>query len=280
MPVISDLHGRVWVGPVYGYNSGIVSTAIARIYTPEGFVIASDGRKTRSDTNAILSESEQKIFPIDEATRQLAYALSGAVQLTHSDTDEVLFDYIVEASAAVAGIKAKQPRSLYHYAEALGDKIAQSAGRIVTRSGEIDASVEGSDVHVSIDGYYDGRPKRASVRFINHTSRAPDVEVSTDELFPGHLLGFGSPELFSLVPSGDSRFAKYRVIPKDPERVTLSEAVLMARKMIEAHMDPEAEKLFPANFACTGGKIQVAAITFQDGFHWVDYANNFAKSQA
>src|ERR1039457_7383111 len=54
-----------------------MSTAIARIWTSDGFVVAADGRQTNSLTREVMTDSAQKIFPVEHPHRKLAYAIAG-----------------------------------------------------------------------------------------------------------------------------------------------------------------------------------------------------------
>jgi hypothetical protein len=279
MPFFADRYGSVWTPSDCLYNCS-VSTAIARIYTPEGFVIASDGRKSRSDTNAVLSDSEQKIFGIEQPNRRLAYALSGAIQLTHKDTDEILFDYLVEAEAAFQKLALERPKSLYHYTYRAAEEIAEAAERSVAPvRDELDASIEGSEAYIFIDGYYDTRPKRTTITFKNHVHGPLETTVITNELYPGRFIGYGSPEVLRLLNTDDIRFARYHIDAERPEDVTLALAIQMGVNVILAHNDPEAHKIDPKTCAAIGGTIRVAMVTLSQGFQWVDHASTSAMSQ-
>lgn len=95
-----------------------MSTAIARIYTPEGFVVAADGRAYDPDNRMVISDSVQKIFPIEQSRRRLAYALAGTAGLTRKNSPEVVFDFVSETAKAVEALAETRPRSLRHYATA------------------------------------------------------------------------------------------------------------------------------------------------------------------
>lgn len=86
--------GQICEAPFLKFDS--MSTAIIRIYTREGFVVAADGRRRRHRPTgdwAILSDSVQKIFPIEEEGRSLAYAMAGAAQIA-GEAGQILFDLL------------------------------------------------------------------------------------------------------------------------------------------------------------------------------------------
>src|SRR5690242_9871498 len=71
-----------------------MSTAIVRIYTQEGFVIAADGRRRRTRDWKIISDHVQKVFPVVEPGRSIAYAMTGTTQIP-AENEEILFDFIL-----------------------------------------------------------------------------------------------------------------------------------------------------------------------------------------
>jgi len=74
-----------------------MSTAIVRTYTPEGFVIAADGRVRNEDGNVVRDQA-QKIFPIGgNNIRYLAYSISGTAGIPSRDATEVAFDFGLSA---------------------------------------------------------------------------------------------------------------------------------------------------------------------------------------
>src|SRR5262249_6568102 len=78
-PTIGDL-----IIPPLLHQAGCIPmpTAIARVYTNEGFVIAADGRSFNHKTQEPHNENTQKIFPIQvSADIQLAYSIAGFVEI-------------------------------------------------------------------------------------------------------------------------------------------------------------------------------------------------------
>ena len=87
-------------------------SAIAVIYTRDGFVLAADGRRSLDDdatesAQFLLSDMVQKIFPVEDRDRTLAYAITG---LAGSDDGE--FDTYVEAAKQTERLSNLEFRNL------------------------------------------------------------------------------------------------------------------------------------------------------------------------
>jgi hypothetical protein len=266
MPFFGDRCGELWPPPSCRYIS--MPTAIARVYTSEGFVIAADGLKTRSDTGMVASNSERKIFEIEQPGRCLAYAFAGAVQLTSQDSDEILFDFIARTKEAADRLAKERPRSLWHYTERLAEEIEASLDLVKEASGTFDPALESQQTYILMDGYYGKHPKRLSVTFKHHAHEPAEVNIAPDNFFPGQPIGYGSEALLRLLNSQDPAFAAYYVSPQDPNNVTLAEAVQIAANRIRAHRDPEAIKIDEKACSAVGGILHIATITYTGGFQW------------
>jgi hypothetical protein len=241
-----------------------MSTSIVRIYTPEGFVIAADGRNYDLETKRKVSDSVQKIFPIEQPGRRLAYAISGTAELTPQGSTEIVFDVLAAIHASVETLAEETPRSLWHYAQALSERLVElpeHAQRVL--SGNEAPTI------IFFDGYYDGRPKRAHVALF-YDGQVP--EVSIDELHPGHPIGVGSNEIIQVLADKDGTLAKYRAPAMDvrPENRTLSDAIDVARSWTAAHCGPEAESISPLCVAI-GGEVRMCTLTFRAGVQWIPY---------
>src|SRR6266568_644651 len=99
-----------WIGDLVDVGEGRfvgnrirvpMSTAIVRTYTPDGFVIAADGRARRAEDGKVETEKIQKIFPIGgSSSRFLAYSISGAATIASRDATEVAFNFVAEIKRA------------------------------------------------------------------------------------------------------------------------------------------------------------------------------------
>jgi hypothetical protein len=243
-------------------NPEDVSTAIVRIYTPGGFVVAAEGRKYEYEKKIVVSDISQKIFPIEEGETRLAYTIGGTVQLT-TPNDEVVYDITAAIHSAIDQLVPSEIKSLWHYGEALSKAIQELPPEAVS-------VVIGTEVPtmISFDGYYKGKPKRATVRMF-YDGQEP--EVSVDRLRVGYPLGSGSMAVIvalltggrpELLASYRSSFAEFQY-----ENVTLSQAIEVAKSMVAAQCDPEALKLDPMCIAM-GGHIHLCTVT-PDAFRWI-----------
>src|SRR5690349_6986057 len=69
-----------------------MSTAICRIYTKDGFLIAADGRM-RCSADGSINDATQKIFPFEQE-RTLSYCCFGLVRLGSAEQEgEIVFDF-------------------------------------------------------------------------------------------------------------------------------------------------------------------------------------------
>ncbi len=255
-----------------------MSTAIVRTYTPDGFVIAADGRARNNETGAIITENAQKVFSL--GNRFLAYAFAGAVKLgpPHIDSDEVVFDLAAEVRASVEAISPRRYRNLNAYATRIAKGVqrslerAESGGKIEYPKQSVLSPAEcGCTIaNVFVDGYFDTIPSRIKVRLYHYAGRLADPEVFSEKLNQGTPLLHGSVDVADLVPQ-DSRFARYRMLPQRPfhESADLAAAINISKCYIEAFSGPEALEVDEAFCSGIGGHIHIATVTPRGGFQWV-----------
>src|SRR4051794_36373487 len=93
-----------------------MSTAIISTYTPDGFVIAADGRTCRDDDLSIVSDTTQKIFPAQDRAGVVACSMAGTVGLTANGSDEVVIDLYQETVMITASLADRESKNLYGYA--------------------------------------------------------------------------------------------------------------------------------------------------------------------
>jgi hypothetical protein len=249
-------------------------TAICRVHTREGFVIAADGLKTRHDDDGrivgAITENAQKIFPIDG--RQIAYSLTGIYALTPLGSEEVVFDFESEIPKCARALAEKDPPTMYHYVEKLCSLLRQSLGRVKRHrrnvyfpSGDQTEPPGATIVRIFFDGYYKGEADRMYARFFHENQKLRTL-VLQDDFY--RMRGSGSLEVVELARGGDPRFAKYR-IPANSflKNATLSDAIQIAKNCILAQCDPEARKVDEICSAI-GGNVHIATITHASGFQW------------
>lgn len=240
-----------------------MSTTIVRIYTSQGFVVGADGRKYNPDLKEKVDDSVQKIFPIQQPGRQLVYALSGTVDLTPKNSTEVIFDIAAEIDRMVNILAGVRLKSLWHFAGALSEQLTEMPDHAKQAvNGDENPTI------IYLDGYYDGRPKRALVK-IFYDGQVP--EVTTEELPHGYQIGCGSQSIIeTLSNEADNRLAKYRT-PSwqvDYKDRTLSDAIEIAKCWLSSHCSEEAVTIDPACITMGGRKL-ISTITRTDGVRWL-----------
>jgi hypothetical protein len=267
-------YGKLYRGPDWSLDP--MSTAIARIYTPEGFVIAADGRECMGDQ--ILREDAQKIFKAEYARGCLAYSLGGTSRLHQIDEPEtVLFDFVEAATEVFRELSSRDlPKS---DDEALdGDWLLsrlirnsmrprimeakqQRAGRLNS-----DSPLRDHRSYIFMDGYYDGNPFSARVVFHHHGAEGNETaaKVLTDDL--DDIYQFGAAKVLIRLDTETDMFSEFRPTKYRGVR-TLQEAIRVADNRIQAQCSPIARKIDPIS-STMGGFSHIASVT-RDGFTWV-----------
>lgn len=259
-----------------------MATAIFSTFTPDGFVIAADGRASRSRDNSIASDTEQKIFELRDQAGVVACSFKGAVVLTPTeDCDEIALDLRTECIEVAASVAGRSSRNLYGYATRLSIAVnasieaAQTSGAIEKLDSSAVPAIAGqigdTIAYFLLDGYYHGRACRAHIRFSHSDQRLNDPTIETP---PADIeYHFGSPVVNKLLfETDDKRFAPYRV----PEPTNMQEMILRAKGFIDAHSNApgilrpeewsELDKMICNGI---GGRIHMAIVD-PNGFRWVD----------
>jgi len=256
----------------------LVSTAIVRMYTPAGFVIAADGRVC-DDNNVVISDATQKIFAIENDQRVLAYSFTGSAKLTPEDSDEIVFDFVAEAAKVVQDLATRKSKNLYGYAVRLSVAInallsdGKKTGRIPTfpTQGRPEPDERGVSIcRIFLDGYYNGLASRVQIRFGHEDQKVAEPMIFTDKIQAWDSRTVGSQFVRELLlDRSDKTFEAYRVTPEQfPD--ALSYAVATARSHIQAHGDPAALALDAEVCRGIGGHIHIATVTPDRGFQWVE----------
>lgn len=257
-------------------------TAIVRTYTNEGFVIAADGRKTKTQDGSVVvvSDATQKIFPVVGQAQSLAYAIAGTVQFTPKDSDEIVFDLIAEISNASQEFASRRSRNLAGYStrlcRAVNARLAhvQKTGKpfrypedAVPLPGEHGRTI----AHVFLEGYSGAAPARVRARFCHEDQKLLEPEIITGELAAGCPMVYGPGDVTNLLfKTEDPRFAVYRRKTLLRRDMTMSESIEIAKSYIGACCDPEALKIDEKACSGIGGRIHIATITAKNGFQWVE----------
>jgi hypothetical protein len=238
-------------------------TAIVSIYTPEGFVIAADGRELQMETKTVVNDSVQKIHPVSHPQGELAYSFAGTDKITPRGSGEVMFDFIHETLQATDVLAARRYKSLWHYAEALRDILWPLPEQARQALSTFESSPQ--ETMIFLEGYHDGRPKRVRLTFFNDGLQEPEVSA---DFKSGTVLGVIPEKVANILDrvTGHGPLAAYRARLNGIE--TMSEAIKTSQKVVAALKDPEALQIDP-RCEGIGGHVHVCKITFTDGFQWI-----------
>lgn len=249
-------YAEVWIPPNYCIQ---MPTVISSVPTAEGFVIGSDGRACGLD-NEIVSDEVQKIFAVEKPGVRLAYGLFGTAKIGN-EIDGILFDFESQVPRAIEQIG--NPRNWWEFLSALAKELTNALRKVrVGLRNELDPE---SMTVITMGGFYGRFLKLGDIQFCY---RDADTDGEPRNYQQGFSFPWGSIKLFDLMNDGDPRFAQYA----QPSRVglrTLADGVERVRKDVLLHYDSEARRLDEKVCPRIGGRIQIATVTFADGFRWV-----------
>jgi hypothetical protein len=261
-----DFYMEYGIGPV----AIDMSTAILRMYTPQGFVIVADGRSTDREMELTGEEDEtQKIFNISGGGHHIAFSSSGVAQLSHSFS---LIKEILRVSASLSSAKCK---NLAGYANRLASGVNRSLGE-AKAAGLFKEFLTGVPATLTpgangiamtfLDAFYNGIPQRAAITFRHKDQRLISPDVVSEPVTPGARFVLGCRDVEHLLfDTQDPRFAAYRRRPKNIPP-TLEDVGDCLSGYVLACGDPEALKIDP-KCAMIGGRVHIAHVTPQ-GFQW------------
>jgi hypothetical protein len=249
---------------IEGIHVENMPTAIVVIYAgQDGFILASDGFGSRGGSE------EQKIFPTCGPFWTLAYAVSGAASCYKLGHDPCKQAYRDAAKALESADPSDLPTSLRDYA----DRFAKLASQWLNPYFE-GSRDDNAKVRIDFAGYFNGKPSM-STRQMSFKGDSPETIKATD-LICGHAAEkdfAGSPPIMDRILKGHPDFAEFTVHGfaklANRESISLTEAVEVAKKYIQACKTPQARKI---DEFCKSidGRIQVAKITTEEGFKWED----------
>jgi hypothetical protein len=249
-----------------------MSTAIVRTYTSEGFVIAADGRAIGVEERRVVTDTAQKVFPIEWTGGSLAYSVAGTLQISSDDRRQV-FNLILETEKAQAAV-TNTPASLVEYASLLAERITVRLAAVKGHYPSTDnRGINQRGFRIAtlfLEGYYGSAPYRARVDFCHERQNLLEPEVIPQDSNLGRPQICGSGEVsYLLFDTDDPRFAAYRRPVLRAQDVTLAEAIEVSKGYINACMDPEALQIDETICSTIGGHIHIATITPSHGFRWV-----------
>lgn len=244
-----------------------MSTAVVRIFTPEGFVIAADGLRKYAD-GRVLSENVQKVFPTQSRLwGHLAFALTG---WTWVENDSVKMDWASHAKSVAASLESKPIRDTEQYGELLSGKIRGWVSDNKSKFREYYNQLIPQDTKLLLCGYVDGGPRLSTHRL----TFGQKIRHECTEKFSPHQSAAwfsGSPVIKQILLDGtDRNFDRYKTTGLEKlgqEEISLVEAIDVAKNYILACSDPKAREI-DKNCEQIGGHIHIATITPQTGFKW------------
>lgn len=247
-----------------------MATAIVRIYTEDGFLIAADGLMQDTSSFEEARRDVQKIFKIQHS---LAFSLTGLILLA-SHRDEPHFVFTDSVAEAFNALSLESVRTLQEFCNACAMRVQAQLEyffdkRKVLPGKDCPEERGTTIVEIMVDGYYRGFPSRAKIRFYHEGNRLQTPEVTSVELYPEVPIMKGVRGLGDLLLKQDPSLSRYlHPLPpvRDSQRLTV--AAQFARAYIEACSGPEGRAMDETASRGIGGHIHMATIT-PSGFDWV-----------
>lgn len=246
-------------------------TALASMYVVPGFVIAADGRCKSDDEEFAPFDTEyaQKIFPIKNEGRALAYSLIG-----FAGTNDGKFKLVDELAKAADILKNRRVPDYPSYIHRFCHHVQQTVNR-ARRDGRISEFPKNDHMpperrnslfRLLIVGYYKGKPWYSEVNFARDENEHVYFTAENGEPKRDWIAVTGSDAIAEALFGGnrDSRFDRYREITGDD---VISRAACAMKGYIEACGDPLSSTLDPL---CKGigGHTHIAEVTPENGFRW------------
>lgn len=266
-----------------------MSTAIVSQFTPEGFAIAADGLRTKTNpTRDTVSNKVQKIFPIVMGDTTLAYAFSGAVEVP-DENEKIAFSFTKECERAAKIVgSGTLPSSFDVYVKTVAglvnERIAEARALGSLSKYPSCADPPGLMAKATFLGFYRGLASRAEIEFLQNDQVLADpvlggLQTAQDDLkdedFKKFKIFSGS-EIVSnrLFHTTEPDLANYRtssisnndLLRRQLPR-TLEEATQLVESYIQACIDNRQLDRETCDFI--GGHIHVAKLTKAKGFEWV-----------
>jgi hypothetical protein len=213
-------------------------TAIARIYAPCGFVVATDGLDYDHQTKSPSTDEAQKIFYLHHDSADVICSMAGYVRWRDINTGTE----IVRASKTTSNIRIKNADD---YADLLRSEMQKSidiAGYPLTRAGS-------TETYIFLDGYVLGAPMRRKI-ILRHEKNKTTSECSAHDLVSGKLQMRGEQAVYDSL----------RLESPDLAASTIPEMITLCDLFIRSHYDQ------PNDY---GGRIGMATLTPPGKFQWV-----------
>jgi hypothetical protein len=260
------------------YAVGGVS-AILTTLTPEGFVLASDGLASESSTGKPRATNYRKIFQFEESAEPdlaLAYGLCGTPDILCNPLSKLHGDsykgFVLNLPSLIAGSARQQvwpdgfPESASDYlnevfgpvCDVLND--AYQAGKL----NKLDCSRPVAIAHVV--GYFKGKAVEQDIMLSCLENR---FGFTNRPRCATWAWGGSYPETVKQCLALDGKIGNVKLRSMASEVSTLEEGTALARAYLAACETGDARSR-DDHCKTIGGLIQIATITREDGFKWVD----------
>jgi hypothetical protein len=228
-------------------------TVIASAYSPEGFVIAADGRRrNEGDLSRIVTDKAQKIFFGSHPQLSFAYAWAGR---TSFDLPSGLrFSFLTETHNCITALaECKTATTFIGYisvlSELLVSRLLEANNYVMPLNG---SNLNQEMVRLVMVGYFEGKAMRSQIRF-------------------NHKDGWLQPEIFDITenPLDFNIFSGSELVFKELAFEEPPNSVSDAHKMVERYIRRcvEASGVLP-DCKDYGGHIHIASVT-PNGQSWI-----------
>jgi len=258
----------------YPIGANVSGTAVIRIHTQDGFVIAADGLR-RNIRGLEITDSQQKIFRIEQRGGIVAYALTG---VTFIQEDAQTTFSVSDAIAKITnGLLIDHFTTAERYVRKFG-KSAIDSLRKAQKNGQIkqfqDFGKQGLIVKILFAGYHQKQPFMADITLLHNKQKLQppqlefkeylpdmtDMKLAGSEIVFNGLLHTDNPDLVRFRSGG---FIKFR----NKQSLSESDVIELAHNYIAACADAAGRKLDPDCLGI-GGHTHIAIIK-PDGFRWI-----------
>ncbi len=223
----------------------------------------------------LVSDSEQKIFPVKRPWCELAYAAAGIAALPKDDTcDTPILDFRSALADAIATLAAKPFDQFALLIDRLSRRInTQLRSLHAITGGFPQQDAKGTIMYLVFVGYYHKSAVIGTVRFFQDSGRVRVPEVNAYRP-SGTSLVISMPHRIGeiLKEQSDARLAGFytanvkKLFSHEP--LSLDEARDAATKCIAACTDPIALEIDPTAHT-VGGHVHLATITESAGLKWI-----------
>jgi hypothetical protein len=213
-------------------------TAIARIYAPCGFVVASDGLDYDHRTKSPSTDKAQKIFYLHHDSADVICSIAGYVRWKEIN----IGTEIKRASRNTSNIWIKNADD---YAELLRAEIQ----KYIDAAGYPSSDAGFPETCIFLDGYVLGVPMRRRIT-LKHENKKTVSEYSAHDLFPGKIKPRGDQAVYDSLGLGST----------DLTAGTIPEMIKLCDLFIHSHY----------HLVDYGGRIGMATLTPPGKFQWAD----------